>query len=294
MTGARGFLGPYIKEALESTYAVDLSDIDTLDVSDYEKTVEGLRTSAPDIVCHLAGVTGADRSLRCPYEFFMTNCVGTLNVLEACRVNGIGRFVFMSTVTVHGASDETPVDEESPYRPLHPYAGSKAAAEVAVETYTRSYGMRAVILRPTLIAGEGQREPNAVTEFVGSALRDDALRIFGDGRHQREWLHPSDLARAVRAAVDHVVDAPGLMCETYIVSSGVPLGMRELAERVVAAVGKGHLVAAPATRQAFSLCSRPEKAGRVLCWTPKLGIDDIIQRVAAAQSSRGSHGARVP
>jgi len=281
VTGGRGFLGRYVTEALEAAYAVEVSDIETLDVNDYEKTAATLAASAPAAVCHVAGVTGAERSLRSPHEFFRTNCFGTLNVLEACRVAGIPRLVFLSSITVHGATDERPVDELSPYRPLHPYAGSKAAAEILVETYARCYGMCAVILRPTIVVGEGQTEENAVSQFVATARRDGDVRVFGDGRHRREWLHAVDLASAVRAAVDQVVHAASPMVEAYIVSSGAPVGMRELAERVIALVGKGRVAGVPATRQAFSLCSDPGKAKGALGWRPTVDIDEIIRRMAA-------------
>ena len=173
ITGGKGFLGRYVAEALGGGFEVEISDVDTLDVVDRAATVELLGASAPDVVCHLAGLTGAGASLREPRTFFETNCVGTLNVLEACRSAKIGGLVFLSSLTVHGQSPD-PVDEETSLRPRHPYAGSKASAELTVQTYARCFGIRSAILRVTLIAGEGQKEPNAVSDFVDATLRGEA------------------------------------------------------------------------------------------------------------------------
>lgn len=283
ITGGKGFLGPYVAGALAPEHEVEITDLDGLDVMDLDAAAAHLAKSKPDVVVHLAGLTGAEGSLRQPYEFFRVNSFGTLNVMEACRRAGVDKVVFMSTLTVHGATEGSSVREEASYEPRHPYAGSKASAELIVKTYSRSYCIRAVILRATLVAGEGQREPNAVTEFVRKALEGGVLEIYGEGDHAREWLHPSDLAAAVRSAVRHLAGGDGGGCETFIVSSGRPLSMRELAERVISVVGKGRVEFQPATRQAFSLCSAPEKAKRVLGWAPKVSMDEIIRRIADHQ-----------
>ena len=288
VTGGKGFLGRYVAEALRAAgeeIELEVSDVDTLDVTDQEATIDALGASAPDVVVHLAGLMGAGASLAAPRDFFETNCVGTLNVLEACRLAEIRGLVFMSSLTVHGQSEDGPVVEDSPMRPKHPYSGSKAAAELIVQTYARCYGIRSAILRATLIAGEGQKEPNAVGDFVEGVLRGEDLEIYGTGTHRREWLHPVDLASAVRAAVESVGGSDDPMCETYIVSSD-PISMVELAEKVIARTGKGALRFQPSTRQAFDLCSGSRKIQDELGWEPALSIDDIIDRYLAASEER--------
>jgi len=278
ITGGKGFLGAYSAEAM-SDYEVEISDVDTLDVTDQAAVIERMRESKPDVVCHLAGLTGANPSLREPRKFFEVGCTGTINVLEACRQAEVGGFVFLSSLTVHGQTVGGAVDEQSLMAPRHPYAGAKAAAELVVQTYARCYEMKAAILRPTLIAGEGQKEPNAVSDFTETVERGEAIEIYGDGSHKREWLHPSDVGRAVRAAVDHVVAEGSEDCETFIVSSGAPVSMAEIAEMVIAKLGKGEVVFQPSTRQVFDLCTSPAKANNELKWTPTVSIEEIVQRV---------------
>jgi len=280
ITGGKGFLGQYVSKGLFSNYTVDISDLDTLDVTDLDATIKHLGESKPDLVCHLAGLTGAHDSIEQPHKFFNVNCFGTLNVLEACRILGISNFVFMSTLTVHGVSDGSPIQEHSPCKPRHPYAASKAAAEVLIENYSNNYGLNSVILRATLIAGEGQKEPSAVTEFVDLIRNQGTIELYGEGTHKREWLHPLDLARAVRAAVGYLGQNSSGGCEKFIISSGVPVSMRDLAYQVISTLGKGKVEFRPTTRQAFSLCTVPAKAKNELRWTPQISIDEIIQRVS--------------
>ena len=282
LTGGKGFLGSYIAEALAAaSIEVEISDVDTLDVVDLAATVERMQSSKPDVVCHLAGLTGAGESLKHPQRFFEVNCGGTLNVLEACRRAEVPGFVFLSSLTVHGQTTAGDVDEDSALAPRHPYAGSKAAAEKVVQTYARCYGMKSAILRPTLIAGEGQKEPNAISEFAETILGGEDVEIYGDGAHQREWLHPRDVGVSVVAAVRYVAAASEPVCETFIISSGEPVSMAELARKVIAQIGKGEVKFTPSNRQAFDLCTKTDKARRQLGWAPVIGVDDIIRRVLA-------------
>ncbi len=277
ITGGKGFLGNYIARSLGAA-DVEVSDVDTLDVCDLAAVTERLMASRPAVVCHLAGLTGANASLADPRRFFEVNTTGTLNVLEACRRAEVAGFVFMSSLTVHGQTT-APVTEDSAFAPRHPYAGSKAAAELAVRTYAQCYDLRCAIVRPTLIAGEGQKEGNAMSDFVAAALRDETIELFGDGSHEREWLHPEDVGDCVRAAIESVAAADGPGYEAYLVSSSQPVSMAALAQKAIDAVGKGKLAFLPSTRQAFSLTTASDKARRLLGWQPRLSFDDILARV---------------
>jgi nucleoside-diphosphate-sugar epimerase len=288
VTGANGFLGGYVRRALSQRgHDLVLTDVDVLDVTDLEAAIAAL-TPDTELVCHLAGLTGAQASAASPRRYFEVNATGTLNVLEACRRNGIPRVVFMSTLTVHGASPE-PVDESSPMAPRHPYAASKAAAEMMLSTYARSFAVSSATLRATLIAGEGQAEPNAVSQFAATALEGRAIELYGDGGHQREWLHPADLAAAVAAAVDWLAAQGDRVAERFIVSSRAPIAMAALAEKVISRVGRGELTFSHPTAQAFSLTTSSTKARDLLGWRAAIGIDEIVDRVVReVESARGA------
>lgn len=294
VTGGKGFLGRYIQEAFAAPGAdpveLEISDVDTLDVTNQQAVIEAMKASKPDVVVHLAGLMGAGDSLRDPRQFFEVNCVGTLNVLEACRQAEVGGIVFMSSLTVHGQTSDDAVDEDSSMLVRHPYAGSKASAEFMVQTYARCFGVKAAILRATLIAGEGQKEPNAIGDFVEACRKGEDIEIYGEGTHRREWLHPSDLAASARVAVDKVAATEGTLCETYIISSGEGISMRDLAQKIIDRMGTGTLTFQPSTRQAFDLVSTPTKMRDELGWSPAMSVDDIIEAFIQATEPNEAKG----
>ena len=283
VTGAAGFLGRHVVQALEPLGQVQGSDIGELDVTDASAVLARLRSDASDVVVHLAALKGNAPSRQRPTEFFRVNTVGTLNLLEACRQLGIKRFVFMSSLTVAGPTDE-PVDETNPIRPIHPYAASKAAAEALVHAYCSSYGMRAAVLRPNFIVGAipapRPYEDNLIYDFIRAIERDGRIELAGDGGFRREWVHPRDVSAAVALAVAW----QGEGCETFILSTN-RLTMRELSERVVRRVGKGR-VEANASAPGFSLISSNRKAREILGWKPRVDIEAIIDEIWDEYRSR--------
>jgi nucleoside-diphosphate-sugar epimerase len=282
VTGARGFLGRHLLAALDGReWRIAATDLDDLDVCNARQARDVVSAFQPDVICHLAGVTGAAASLERPAVFYEVNVGGTLNILEAARLVRVRGFVFASSLTVHGASTGRPVDEDAPFEPRHPYAASKAAAEVLVRAYSEHYGLATVVLRPTLAAGPGQSEPSAVTEFIDTIRRDGELVLFGDGSHTREWVHPSDLAVAFIKAIERAGSAPAGRHEVFIVSSGVPVTMRGLGETVIRVLGNGAITYRPTNRQAFSLETSVQRARGALGWTPTIDIESIVREVAS-------------
>ena len=278
VTGGRGFLGDYIVRTLTRTHEVEMTDRATLDVTDPSAVTRVLRGVRPDAVCHLAALCGAKASEEHPQEFFRVNAMGTVNLLEACRITGVRRFLLLSSLTVHGAGEE-PMDEASSYAPRHPYAASKVAAEVTTKIYARCYGISSIILRPTLVVGKGYREGHAIGDLVETVCRGGTIQIYGTGRHRRDFIHPDDVASAVEASLERLRRADGSQSWIYNLSSGTPISMAELAERVIALAGCGSMVFGPATSQAFSLFTKIDRACQELSWRPRRDIDGIIQSV---------------
>lgn len=286
ITGARGFLGRYLVRAIEDRdWSIAATDVEELDVRDATQARDVVAGFQPDVICHLAGLTGAAASLEQPHTFFDVNVGGTLNILDAARLVGVHGFVFASSLTVHGASNGRPVNEDSPFEPRHPYAASKAAAEVVVRAYAQHYGLAAIVLRPTLVAGPGQSEPSAVTEFIDAIRRDGSLVLLGDGSHTREWVHPSDLSVAFIKAIERAAAAPPGRHEAFIVSSGAPISMRGLGEVVTRVLGSGSIISRPANRQAFSLETSVDKVRETLGWAPTMDIESIVRDVALPTSA---------
>lgn len=282
VTGGRGFLGGYIARRLAPHHELVVTDLDDLDVRDRAALVRRMEAVAPHAVLHLAALCGAIPSRRDPAAFLETNLTGTLQVLEACRLTGVGRLCFTSSLTVFGQCAQTPVTEESPYAPRHPYACSKAAAELAIRTYTDHCGLQALILRPTLVVGEGCVEKHAIGDFLSTALNRQSIDIFGDGGHVRDFIHPDDVAEAVAAAFDLWERPTAPACESFNFSSGEAMTMAELARLILRETDTpeaSHLRFVAPTAQTFSLYTSNKKAERVLGWRPRVRIQDIVERL---------------
>ncbi|MHB2018540.1 MAG: NAD-dependent epimerase/dehydratase family protein [Candidatus Xenobia bacterium] len=294
ITGGRGFLGGYIQRRIGPEHDLIVTDLHEsaepqipsggvtppggvkLDVRDKDAVAARFKAEAPDLVLHLAALCGAIPSTHDPHGYFETNLGGTLNVLEGCRLAGVKRLLFTSSLTVFGKGAVT---EDSPFAPRHPYASSKAAAEIVIRSYVDHYGLSCVILRPTLVVGEGCKELHAIGDFLHTAQRGDPIEIFGDGGHQRDFMHPEDVAEAVAATLQRWPEK-GLV--SYNLSTGEFPTMADLARLIIEeAGGRSELRFTHPTSQTFSLYTSSDRAERDLGWQPKLRILDMVRRLKA-------------
>ncbi len=276
ITGANGFLAQHVIEACKDLGEIQKSDIDTMDIADAESVLYNLQKDVPDVVVNLAALQGRAVSRERPTDFFKVNTWGTLNLLEACRKLGIKKFVLMSSLTVHGKSD-VPIDENAPITPLHPYGASKAAAEAAVQSYSKSFGIDAAILRPNFIAGKVPKNytESLIFNFMKNLDEKGFIELAGDGHFQREWIHPKDIANAIRLCITS--DIKGV--ETFILSDPKNrLSMMELAKKLLNKAGKGE-IKTNSTIEGFSLISDAKKAREKLKWQPQVDIDTIIEEI---------------
>lgn len=289
VTGAQGLLGVEVMSALRELGTVRGSDIGEMDIRQPERIQTAFAEEVPEVVVHLAALKGNAPSRERPVDFLNVNTVGTVNLLEACRAFGVRRFIFMSSLTVHGPSD-LPVDETSPWAPLHPYAASKAAAELMVQAYTKAYELQAAIFRPNFIVGPIHPptlySDNIIYDFIQAIERTGVIELAGDGSFQREWVYPSDVASAVAMAVR----TPQEGCEAYILSANC-VTMRELAACVIRRVGKG-TIRMNSQRGGFSLISNSGKARQRLGWAAQIDLEGIVgaiwQEYQARQAGRTS------
>jgi UDP-glucose 4-epimerase len=289
VTGGKGVLGRYLVPVLRRHHEVVVTDREEMDVRDFEAVGSVIGAVGPDLVCHLAALCGAEPSRDNPPEFYAVNTQGTVHVLEACRRAGVRRFLFTSSLTVHG-SGEDPVDERSAFAPRHPYAASKVAAEFAVRDYSLHVGIQSVVVRPTLVVGEGSKERHAIGDFVARSLRGEKIVLFGGGRHRRDFVHPEDVASALALAVQRLDDPRAGPHEVFNVSNGQAPSMRELADLEIRLVGCGRHTFGPASNQSFSLYTKNERARHVLGFEPKVGTEAIILRLMKHFRETDLHG----
>lgn len=249
------------------------------DLADGEAVASAIRASRPDVVVNFAAETHNSRAVLDPAAFVRTNVVGTQVLLEAVRAHGIRRFHHISTCEVYGDlaidSDER-FTEASPYRPRTPYNASKAAADHLVRAYHETYGLPVTISISANNHGPYQHPEKVIPLFITNALDGRSLPLYRQSDHRREWLHVEDHCRAIEAVL-----LGGLVGETYNVGSGEELSIEQIADTVLATVGR------PASLKSY-VDDRPghdrrylldhSKIERVLGWRPMIPFKQGLAR----------------
>lgn len=169
-----------------------------------------------DGVIHLAAESHVDRSITNPMEFIMTNVVGTVNLLNACRniwaENMHGKlFYHVSTDEVYGSlPDEGYFLEDTPYDPQSPYSASKASSDHFVRAYGNTYNLPFIVSNCSNNYGENQFPEKLIPLFINNIVNNKSLPVYGDGLFTRDWLYVVDHARAI-----DLIFHKGKVGETY-------------------------------------------------------------------------------
>ncbi len=155
-----------------------------------------------EAVVNFAAETHVDRSILAPREFIHTEVLGTQTLLEWTRDARV-RYVQVSTDEVYGDLEAGGRSrEDDPLRPSSPYAAAKAAGDLQVLAYARTYGISASITRAANTYGSHQYPEKMIPLFVTNALDGLELPVYGDGRQVREWLHAEDHCAAVELVLE--------------------------------------------------------------------------------------------
>ena len=248
------------------TYAGNRANLDGVenvefvhgDIRDFDLASRLLRERDIDTLVHFAAETHVDRSIAGPDRFVETNVLGTHVLLRAAREVWLGRgrphrFHHVSTDEVYGslAPDEPPFTEQSPFRPSSPYAASKAASDLLVRVYHRTYGLQTSVSNCCNNFGPRQFPEKLVPLFVINALTGRPLPVYGDGGNVRSWLQVEDCCRAIELAVEK-----GRAGETYNIG-GDEMTNLAVAECLCAAIDS-LFAARPALARRYPNCPAAE------------------------------------
>lgn len=159
---------------------------------------EAIKSYRPDVVVNFAAETHVDRSIYSPQDFVTTNVLGVVNALEAARRHGF-RYVHISTDEVYG---EECSDEGSPLNPSSPYSAAKASADHFVKAYVRTYGVKAIIVRPSNNYGPRQHPEKLIPKAIIRTLLGLHVPVYGDGSQERDWIYVEDTARVIADLLD--------------------------------------------------------------------------------------------
>ena len=188
-----------------------------------------------DAVVHYAAESHNDNSIADPAPFLRTNVEGTFALVEACRKFGV-RYHHVSTDEVYGdlaLDDPARFTEETPYRPSSPYSSTKAASDMLVRAWVRTYGLRATISNCSNNYGPYQHPEKFIPRQITNILDGVRPRLYGDGRNVRDWIHTEDHSSAVWTILTR-----GRVGETYLIGADGERSNIDVLRAILRAMGK--------------------------------------------------------
>ena len=169
-----------------------------------------------DAVVHYAAESHNDNSIADPSPFLETNVRGTYTLIEACRRHGV-RYHHVSTDEVYGdlaLDDPARFTEETPYRPSSPYSSTKAASDMLVRAWVRTFGLRATISNCSNNYGPYQHVEKFIPRQITNLIDGVRPKLYGDGKNVRDWIHTEDHSSAVWRILTR-----GRIGETYLIGA---------------------------------------------------------------------------
>jgi nucleoside-diphosphate-sugar epimerase len=279
VTGARGFVGQHLSSELRRQGAEVLTLAEgnghSIDVRDWRK-ISGFGTTSGsiDLIYHLASLMFVPYSFQEPREIYEVNVLGTLNILELCRLHGIPRIVFASSY-VYGQPSYLPIDEAHPLNPNNPYARSKVFGEGLCRAYHEDYGISCIILRSFNLYGEGQRAHFLIPSILSQLGRRQIE--LKDPDPKRDYLYISDAINAYVKAGEY--DKSHL--DVFNIGAGVSYAVSDIVNRVLQVWGEETTVKYQhQTRRGeiMDVVANIRKAKQLLGWQPEVSFEEGIQR----------------
>ncbi len=188
------------------TYAGDLERLKEVegkykfykaDICDKKRVESIFEKEMPHIVVHFAASTHVDRSIIDATPFIETNVKGTQVLLDMARKYKIRKFIHISSDEVYGEIKKGKFSEDSPLKPNSPYAASKAAADLLIRAYIRTYNFPAIIIRPCNNYGPWQYPEKLIPLAILKILRNEKIPVYGNGKNVREWLYVEDCVKGI-------------------------------------------------------------------------------------------------
>lgn len=259
ITGAAGFIGSRLVErALDEAERLGYDEIVAFDALTYSGRRENLEVALRDPrvrfvhasindaeavdqalagahgVLHLAAESHVDRSIQGAQPFFVTNVLGTQQMLESARRAGVERFVHVSTDEVYGSIATGSWPEEHILAPNSPYSASKAGSDLAALAYHTTFGLHVSVTRCSNNYGPRQYPEKVIPLFVSNLIDGKKVPLYGDGLNVRDWLHVDDHCQGLLLVLEK-----GGAGEIYNIGGGTELTNRELTTRLLALCGAG-------------------------------------------------------
>jgi GDP-4-dehydro-6-deoxy-D-mannose reductase len=293
VTGAGGFVGNHLVDHLAAC-GDELTllewQVDRIDITEPDELTQAIVKAAPEAVYHLAGASDVGGSWAEPRATFLSNALGTFNVLQACQEADVHRVLAVTSADVYGrvTEDELPLDENQPLRPVSPYAASKVAADAVAHQAWLGCGLPVMRVRAFNHLGPGQSD-----RFLAPSLAARIARNEADGQTDvpigntsplRDITDVRDVVRAYRLLVEH--GEPG---SAYNVCRGEAVSVQEIADRLLGmARHPMRLVSDPDLERPVDipvLIGDNTRLTKATGWAPTVPLETTLADVLADQRS---------
>ena len=256
VTGGAGFIGSnFIRYMLSKYDEVEIVNLDLLtyagrlenihevekdprhkfvqgDICD-RKRVEQIVKKKVDVIVNFAAETHVDRSIVEAGSFVLTDVYGTYVLLDTARKYDVDRVVQVSTDEVYGSIERGSFKETDLLHPSSPYAASKAAADLIVQSFCKTYGLHVVITRSSNNFGPYQHPEKLIPKLVIRALYDQPLPLYGDGKQVRDWIYVKDNCEGI-----DLILKKGKPGEAYNIAAGNERTNIEVAKLILKSLNK--------------------------------------------------------
>jgi NAD dependent epimerase/dehydratase len=270
-----GFLGHLRRSSSRDHMAIVFGNVEDA------RLVE-VATRNNDVIFHLAALIGIPYSYAAVASYVNTNITGTLNILNAARVNGPHKVVVTSTSECYGTAQYTPIDERHPLRGQSPYAATKIGADKLAESFHLSFGVPVTIIRPFNTFGPRQSARAVIPSVIAQALAGGVVSV-GSMTPLRDFTYVSDTVSGFLS----IAQSGAAMGEVINIGSGCEISIAQLVEHVKSIVGRDFEVEVDDARIRPNhsevgrlLCDR-SKAERLLGWKPRVSFEAGIAATVA-------------
>lgn len=248
-------------------------------ICDVDLVEQVFRTFQPEAVIHLAARAGVRPSVAQPLLYEQVNVGGTVVLLEAARQHSVRKFIFASSSSVYGITNQVPFREDDlALQPISPYAATKIAGEKLAYTYAYLFGMQVTCLRFFTVYGPRQRPDLAIRKFMTLMAAGQPIPFFGDGTTGRDYTFVSDTVQGIVAALQHAGQY-----DIFNLGNSSPVYLSTMVECIEKALGRrAQLTRLPIPPgDVLITYADINKAQQHLRYQPQVTFEEGIQRMAA-------------
>jgi len=293
VTGGAGFIGSTLVDSLisQGNEVVVIDDLSSgrkdylnpaakfyqVDICS-PKVAKIFKTEKPEFVYHLAAQIEVSKSMVDPVRDNNINLLGSFNILENCRLNGVKKIIFSSTGgAIYGDAEEIPTSESFPPYPVSFYGIHKLAFEKYLNCYYQVYNLDYTILRFANVYGPRQfkgGEAGVIAIFTDNAVQDLESTQYGNGQQTRDFVYVDDVVRALYLAKD-------ITCHGELnIGCGVESSLLDIRKNLEKALGRTMKIKEAPARpgEQRRSCLNCRRAKDVLNWEPAINLEEGIKR----------------